>query len=227
MWNAIWDDRPAEYAAKRDCWLTRRRSLYVSEFLDEASPGQRVLEIGSGVGELLIALAAGHPGLHFTGVEPQQSYVTFAAEAAARAGLSNLCFKTSPAEEIPSLFASAAPFDWILSNDMLHHVSDQEEILRALARVASPAARWLAIEPNWRNPYVLIACAVKSGEQNFWPGRFLDRGRRLGWACRQRSFLFLIPPVIKNPPRLLIGLERVLERNSLVAGGVALTLVRS
>jgi hypothetical protein len=36
MYNAEWDDLPAEYAAIRDCWLTRRRISYVADFLREA-----------------------------------------------------------------------------------------------------------------------------------------------------------------------------------------------
>jgi hypothetical protein len=37
MYNAEWDDRPAEYAAIRDCWLTRRRvALTLNRVSEEA-----------------------------------------------------------------------------------------------------------------------------------------------------------------------------------------------
>jgi 2-polyprenyl-3-methyl-5-hydroxy-6-metoxy-1,4-benzoquinol methylase len=225
MLNANWDDRPEEYAATRDCWLTRRRTRYVREFLREASSGQRVLELGSGVGELLIALAAERPDLHFTGIEPQRSYVEFCREAASKQGVRNLCFRTASAEDAASLLNRDAPFDWILSNDMLHHVADQAKVVEAMAQVARPGARWLAIEPNWRNPYVLVGCALKRGERNFWPASFLAHGRNRGWSFQRRSFLFLIPPFVKNPPRPLIALERNLEKFSLLGGGLALTLL--
>jgi hypothetical protein len=68
---------------------------------------------------------------------------------------------------------------------------------------------------------------VKRGERNFWPGDFLAGAKSAGWATRRRSFLFLIPPFVKKPPRLLVDLEKALEHYPLLAGGVALTLVRS
>lgn len=226
MLNAIWDDRPTEYAATRDCWLTQRRLLYVGGVLREASAGQRVLELGSGTGELLISLASARPDLQFIGTEPQSSYVEFSIDAASKRNLPNLSFRTAPADRVADLFRHDERFDWILSNDMLHHVPDQEKVLEAAAHVARPGTRWLAIEPNWRNLYVLIGCALKRGECNFWPGPFLSQGRAHGWSCVDRSFLFLLPPFVKKPHRVLIGLERALERHSLLAGGVALTLVR-
>ena len=227
MYNAEWDDRPADYAAIRDCWLTRRRISYVADSLREARPGDRVLDVGSGVGELVIELAASRPDLRFTGVEPQPSYVEFGTASAAKRGVHNVAFRIGLADQLAPVLGRDARFEWIISNDLLHHVPDQNDVLRSVAEVASPGARWLAIEPNWRNPYVLIACAVKRGERNFWPGDFLAGANAIGWTTENRSFLFLIPPFVKKPSRFLIDLERALEHNPLLAGGVALTLLRS
>ena len=224
-WNAQWDDRPAEYAETRNCWLSRRRALAVAGFLQNARPGQRVLELGSGVGELLVALAAERPELRFTGVEPQQSYVDFSSERAARGGLRNLEFRMGTAERAPEILGDeGGGFDWILSNDMLHHVPAYGAVLEAAARSAQTGARWLVIEPNWRNPYVLVGCAVKRGERNFWPRPFLAEAAAIGWSLRDRAFLFLVPPFWKRPPEAVIRLERLLEHNPVLAGGVALTL---
>jgi SAM-dependent methyltransferase len=161
------------------------------------------------------------------GVEPQPSYVEFGTASAAKRGVHNVAFQVGLAERLAPALGGDARFEWILSNDLLHHVPDQNDVLRSVAEVASAEARWLAIEPNWRNPYVLIACAVKRGERNFWPGDFLAGAKSAGWATRRRSFLFLIPPFVKKPPRLLVDLEKALEHYPLLAGGVALTLVRS
>jgi 2-polyprenyl-3-methyl-5-hydroxy-6-metoxy-1,4-benzoquinol methylase len=226
-YNARWDDRPAEYAAARECWLTRRRTSFVADFLHEARPGDRVLDVGSGVGGLAIDLAAARPDLRFTGVEPQGSYVEFGSASAATRGVQNVCFRVGLAERLAQTLGADARFEWILSNDLLHHVPDQDDVLRSVAEVASAGARWLAIEPNWRNPYVLIACAVKRGERNFWPGDFLAGANAAGWALQSRDFLFLIPPFVKRPPRLLVDLEKAFEHYPLLAGGVALTLVRT
>jgi 2-polyprenyl-3-methyl-5-hydroxy-6-metoxy-1,4-benzoquinol methylase len=226
MLNARWDDRPADYAATRDCWLTQRRTLFVQEALREAPAGARVLELGSGVGELLIALATARPDLTFVGTEPQQSYVDWARRAAADRGLANLTFTTALAEDVGSRFTGSPPFDRILSNDMLHHVPRQEVVLKAAARVTRPGARWLVVEPNWINPYVLIGCAVKRGERNFWPRPFLEEAGPRGWSLDHREYLFLIPPFVRRAPRFLIRIEQAFERYPWIAGGVALTLVR-
>jgi ubiquinone/menaquinone biosynthesis C-methylase UbiE len=226
-WNALWDGGPAEYAAKRDCWLTQRRALYVADFLRGASKGDRVLELGSGVGDLLIALARKRPDLRFTGIDPQQSYVDYAAEAASRAGTPAVAFRTVSAEDVDGAFPGGTRFDWILSNDVLHHVSDLGRVLDAAAAVAHPRSRWLAIEPNVRNPYSFLSALVRRGERNFWPSPFLSEGRARGWACRERDYLFLIPPFIRQAPRAFVELEKKLERIPVLAGGVALTLART
>ena len=225
-WNAAWDDKPAEYAAKRDCWLTRRRIRYVAGFLGRAQAGDRVLELGSGVGELLIALARERPDLAFTGIEPQQSYVDYAAQAAARAGVTNLAFRTAAAEEVDRKLPEGSRFEWILSNDVLHHVSDTRRVLDAAAALSHERTRWLAIEPNARNPYSFLSAVVRRGERNFWPREFLDQARRSGWAQEAAGFLFLIPPFVRSAPEFLVRLEQRVEDIPLLAGGIALTLGR-
>ena len=224
MWNAVWDGRPAEYSAMRDCWLTRRRALFIEGFLSSARAGARVLELGSGTGNLLILLARARPDLHFTGIEPQSSYVEFAADAALSEGVRNLSFRVAQAEHVGTLFEGEAPFDRILSNDLLHHVAAYPPVLDALGGVARSGTRWLAIEPNWRNPYVLIGAAIRRGERNFWPRPFLADSRRAGWLCLESSFLFLLPPGIRRAPPWAVRLERAFEGNPVLAGGAALSL---
>ena len=83
------------------------------------------------------------------------------------------------------------------------------------------------IEPNWINPYVLIGCAIKRGERNFWPGPFLTKAPARGWSLERRDYLFLIPPFVRRAPGWLVRVERALEGYPPIAGGVALTLARS
>lgn len=226
MWNAVWDDRPEEYAQTRDCWLTTRRVRFIRELLGGAVAGDRVVELGSGTGNLLLELAAARPDLEFVGLEPQQSYVDFSSEAASRRGLRNAAFRTGMAERAAAVLSSGGAFRWLLTNDVLHHLSDVPATLRAAAELASPGARWLAIEPNWRNPYTFLAQAIKRGEKNFRPGPFLEIASAAGWSLANRSYLFLIPPFVKKPPRIAVRVERAFEGVPVLAGGVALTLAR-
>ncbi|MFY9551503.1 MAG: class I SAM-dependent methyltransferase [Thermoanaerobaculia bacterium] len=227
MLNAEWDDRPADYAQTRDCWLTRRRLRYMTEIVGALPAGARVLEIGSGAGEVLITLSTAHPRLQFVGLEPQASYVAFASEAASRQRAPNASFREGSAEEADVAFAGDPGFDLIVSNDVLHHVASQERAAAAAAHVARPGARWLAIEPNWRNVYVLVRCAWKRGEKNFWPAPFLKAARRAGWTGGRRSFLFLVPPFVKEPSPFFVRLEERFETQPLLAGGVALLLEKA
>jgi tRNA1(Val) A37 N6-methylase TrmN6 len=52
-----------------------------------AKAGDRVLELGCGVGAALLCLGARVPGLHLTGVELQSDYATLAARNATEAGI--------------------------------------------------------------------------------------------------------------------------------------------
>ena len=226
MLNAHWDDRPDAYAQTRECWLTRRRVRFLSRFLRNLPDGARILEIGSGAGEVLIALSIEHPRLTFVGLEPQASYVDFATRAAGRRKLRNCSFRVGSAEAAGEAFAADLPFDLVLSNDVLHHIARTELAAASVARVTRPGARWLAIAPHGRHLDGRGRGSWRRGEANFGPAPFLKIARRAGWTGERRSFLFLIPPFIKSPSWLLVRLEGWLEELPVVAGGVALEMER-
>ena len=218
--NASFDNSPAHYDAMRDCWLNDRREAYIRTHLARSSGDNplSLLEIGSGTGWLLSRLAQQFPEWDFHGIEPIAAYVDYARE---RYGRPNLEFTNSPAEAASGHFAPGQ-FDVLLSNDVLHHVTSEEETLRQAAQLARPGARWLAIEPNMLNPYAFAGQALKAGERNFRPEQFAALARATGWQLQERSYLFLIPPFIKQPPAWLKGLERLLEGIPFIGGGVAL-----
>lgn len=181
-----------------------------------------VLEIGAGTGWLLHHLAEQLPGFTFTGLEPDASYVAFAGE------------RSLPNERYVNGFAETAVadlggrrFDVVLSNDVLHHVTSLEKVFSAVAEVTRSGAEWWAIEPNLLNPYTHIRQRYGVGEQNFYPSAALATAVACGWGLRDRANLFLIPPFISNPPEWLQRLERKLERNPILAGGLVLHLGRA
>lgn len=226
MLNSIYDSRPHEYDALRSCWLNERRRGHIRQWLSEqvAHRGPlRVLEVGSGTGWLLGELALAFPDCFFAGVEPIESYTEYSR---ARVHSSNVTFIRDTAEAFhrPTEWP---PFDIVLSNDVLHHVTSVSAVTTNLTKSVSRSAKWLLIEPNCMNPYTFFRQATLPGERNFWPGQFLREASSAGWSPERRDYLFLIPPFVRNPPRAARALERRLEWIPVLAGGVAVVLGRS
>lgn len=206
------------YEALRDTWLNRHRADYVLDSLSEVRPGARVLEIGSGTGYLLLALAKSRPELEYVGVDPLPNYIEHSRNRATETGLP-VRFEIGYAEDLGGLLAET-PVDVILSNDTLHHVADIEATAAQLAAVSAPGAIWVAIEPSNLNPYIVARHFLEEGERNFHPRSFRAAARRAGWEPVSQRYLFAIPPVIADPPRWMTRMEPLVERIPVVAGGV-------
>jgi ubiquinone/menaquinone biosynthesis C-methylase UbiE len=220
--NSIYDDDPERYQQHRDCWLNRRRALFVAERLRgyRLPPGGRVLEIGSGTGQLLRELSRQFPELSFWGLEPQASYIEFALQ---RAGPEDVRYVRGTAEQAHNLLNGT--FHAILSNDVLHHVESLERSASSVARLAASGCRWLAIEPNSLNLYAQIGQWRKPEEHPFRPKEFLIAARASGWSLKQRRYLFLVPPFVREAPGWLKALERRLEGIPFAGGGICLECV--
>ncbi len=206
------------YEALRDTWLNRRRAAYVLDSISTVKAGARVLEIGSGTGYLLLALAKHRPELQYVGVDPLPNYIEHSRNRAAEAGL-EVRFEVGYAEDLGGLLTDT-PVDVILSNDTLHHVADIEQTAAQLAAVSAPGAIWVAIEPSNLNPYIVTRHYLEDGERNFRPRSFRAAARRAGWEPVSQRFLFAIPPAIADPPTWMTRMEPVVERIPVVAGGV-------
>jgi ubiquinone/menaquinone biosynthesis C-methylase UbiE len=224
MLNSHYDDDPAGYASKRTGWLHQRRQQRVVDFLSAARPGDRVLDLGSGTGDLSMAIATARPDLSVVGVEPLASYVEFAAGRAKEQGLDNVEFVQGVAEDLGSVLP-AGSVAWLVSSDVLHHVSDERAAVESVRTVCMPGARWLAIEPNRWNVYMFLFQALTKGERNFRPGRFLRMASTAGWRSEGKEYLFLIPSAIPEPKPWMKWLEDRLEGWSVLGGGVAVGLV--
>ena len=100
------------------------------------SPGHRVLEIGSGTGNLVILAKTANPTADITGIDPDPKAVSRARKKAGRRRL-QLSFDQGFSEHLPYPDAS---FDRILSAFMLHHVKPDAKALtlREAFRVLKP-----------------------------------------------------------------------------------------
>lgn len=226
MLNSHYDDDPARYSAKRSGWLHQRRQRRAVSFLAAAKSGDRVLDLGSGTGEVTLAIAAARPDLEVIGVEPQDSYVAFARQRATERGVTNAEFLRGLAEDLCSA-VRAGSIDWVVSSDVLHHVADERAVVDSVAAVCAPGASWLAIEPNPWNPYIFAFQALTKGERNFRPRGFLRVATARGFRLAGKERLFLIPSAIPEPGAWLKRVEERFEGWTMLGGGVALRLVRT
>jgi ubiquinone/menaquinone biosynthesis C-methylase UbiE len=98
-------------------------------------PGQRVLDIGSGVGDVAILAAklVGASGA-VVGVERDPTTLARARSRVARAGLANVSFVESDVRNV----ASTEQFDAVLGRLILQYLPDAEAVLRSLAALVRP-----------------------------------------------------------------------------------------
>jgi ubiquinone/menaquinone biosynthesis C-methylase UbiE len=99
-------------------------------------PGQRVLEIGCGTGNLALLVGLLHPGAEVVGLDPDPKALARARRKAERRSLP-VRFDRGFAQELPYADAS---FDRVLSALMLHHLGpgEKERALREVRRVLGP-----------------------------------------------------------------------------------------
>ena len=99
-------------------------------------PGSRVLEIGCGTGNLVLAVQRAHPRASVTGLDPDPDALALARRKAVRAGL-EVRLDRGFADRLPYPDGSV---DRVLSAFMLHHLPTAEKLpaLREVRRVLGP-----------------------------------------------------------------------------------------
>jgi ubiquinone/menaquinone biosynthesis C-methylase UbiE len=111
--------------------------------LAEIKPGDRVLDIATGLGEpALTAAEAAGPGGHVLATDLSQDMLDFAARRAAELGLSNVDFRIMDANA-PAL--EEASFDAVLSRWGLMFLTELDMTLAAIHRCLKPGGRLVAV----------------------------------------------------------------------------------
>ena len=99
------------------------------------APGQTVVDVGCGTGNLSFALLSAHPDARVTGLDPDGDSLRRAARKARRRGVA-LALVQGYADRIP---AKDASLDHVVSSLALHHMDDEGRV--AFARDALRAVR--------------------------------------------------------------------------------------
>lgn len=207
------------YARPRRSALHMRpgSSPYVTRHLDEVAAaaglqaGQRVLEVGCGMGRFTQELIA--RGLHVTGVDLSPELLAELHRHLGSSVTTYCCDIAEAASEMPCGFDAAVGFF------VLHHLPHLEGSLRALVRLVRPGGAIAFAEPNAFNPLFYAQIAITPGMT--WRGDGGVRRMRpsvVGGAMRTaglgdvaaRSYGYL-PPLLYNRP---VGrrLDHLLQR---------------
>jgi SAM-dependent methyltransferase len=107
----------------------------------QARPGQRLLDVGCGYGDLAYHL----PGVDYVGIDLNQDYISH-AQRTRREGTR---FEVASVTDLPD--EDFGLFDHAVAIGVLHHLDDSDatKLLRALPDVLKPGGRFLAAEPVW------------------------------------------------------------------------------
>src|ERR671934_435242 len=107
--------------------------------LADLRPGERVLDLGSGMGlDVLLSARRVLPGGHAYGVDMTDEMLAAAREQQRKAGVDNATFLKGTIEEIP---LAADAVDVVISNCVINLAADKAAVLREAFRVLRPGGR--------------------------------------------------------------------------------------
>jgi SAM-dependent methyltransferase len=208
----LFDEIAGRYAKKDlvpSSSLARKSQLFsaVQPLLDELSSLGTVIEIGCGIGAPARYLE-GHYD-QYVGIDQSEEMVKAAASFNERNPRAEFIASNVKSRDLPRDAA-----DVILSIGALHHMTQLEDVLDSLARIAKPRAFLLVVEPQNGNPFIQAMRLVRgivdpaySREQVFFSEKEL---RKLlsgqGIAVLAVDFQgFLTPPFaqVVIPPQVM------------------------
>lgn len=144
----------------------------VSALLD-GRPGQRVLELGCGLGANALHLAARHPQTEVLGLDLMAQHV---ARATARAqGLPNARFRQGSFEALP---ADLGTFDAVLAVETLCYARDPVRVAAGIARLLRPGGRLVFFDAHRRADFAAFPAPLGTATRLYEVATAVTRGFR-------------------------------------------------
>lgn len=106
--------------------------------------GAKVADVGCGSGKALLEIARAYPRSEFHGYDSAPLAIGFAEANLAKSRLGNVTFHRAAANALPG----EATFDFILTWDCLHDMTDPAEAMRAIRRAIKSDGTWLIVDIN-------------------------------------------------------------------------------
>ena len=116
-----------------------RRALRPLLAQAELEPQHRVLDVGCGTGNLVVAIKQRIPSVDAIAVDPDPKALAIARQKADRAGVA-IRFEQAFGDELP---CASASLDRVFSSMMFHHLpkDDRQRVLAEIHRVLKPGGR--------------------------------------------------------------------------------------
>jgi SAM-dependent methyltransferase len=144
----------------RDRWWTTRWTHWVSSHL-RCDPGERLIHVGCGNGEIDVALALATPGLDVVSIDLHPTRARHTRELASEVGARVRAL----AGDLRALPVAPGTADAVLCIGVLQHLPEPGPAARALGGLVRPGGRILVVEPDHEARYWFSA--APAGERAF------------------------------------------------------------
>jgi 2-polyprenyl-3-methyl-5-hydroxy-6-metoxy-1,4-benzoquinol methylase len=129
-------------------WMRANLVPVILAGLDGVAPklaaGARIADVGCGSGKALLEMARAYPRSEFHGYDSSELAIRFAKAHLAQSGLGNVNFHRAAADSLPS----DAWFDFVLTWDCLHDMTDPAGAMRSIRAAIKPDGTWLIVDIN-------------------------------------------------------------------------------